>query len=112
MNCKPFVNRLQKMVPEGGFEPPTRGFSILCLTNNIKQIFVNHAQNSPIGIKGLQKACKPKSRLSPSYQTLACTKDFRQKVCKNSPRKSVYAGVMSKLSLAVSQHLQEQTNDK
>ena len=112
MNCKPFVNRLQKMVPEGGFEPPTRGFSILFLANVFKHIIVNHAQNSPIGIKGLQKPCKPKTWLSPSYQTLACTKELRQKVCKNSPCKSVYAGVMSKLSLAVSQHLQEQTNDK
>jgi len=26
--CKPIVNRASKMVPEGGFEPPTRGFSI------------------------------------------------------------------------------------
>ena len=40
-------------------------------------------------------------RLSPSYQTLACTKEFAESVCKNSPRKSVYAGVMSKLGRAL-----------
>lgn len=38
-----------------------------------------------------------RSLKSPSYQTLASTKDLRQKACKNSPRKSVYCGDMSKL---------------
>jgi hypothetical protein len=27
----PYID-LEKMVPEGGFEPPTRGFSIRCST--------------------------------------------------------------------------------
>ena len=38
----------------------------------------------------------PAMRLSPSYQTLACTKDLRQMACKNSPRKSVYCSMESK----------------
>ena len=38
-----------------------------------------------------------RSLKSPSYQTLASTKDLRQMACKNSPRKSVYCGYMSKL---------------
>jgi hypothetical protein len=58
-SCKPTVNRAAKMVPEGGFEPPTRGFSILLqpLKNNVS--FVNHSENGANGINSLQSACKP-----------------------------------------------------
>ena len=47
------------MVPEGGFEPPTRGFSILLKAPFSAPLIVNHAENSPNRIKGLQNDCKP-----------------------------------------------------
>lgn len=59
MRCKPTVNRGAKMVPEGGFEPPTRGFSINKSSNDFSSLYVNQGQNAPNRIKDLQNACKP-----------------------------------------------------
>ena len=60
MSCKPTVNRTRKVVPEGGFEPPTRGFSILLKAPFSAAFITNCLKNQPIGINSLQKACKPK----------------------------------------------------
>ena len=48
--------------------------------------------------------------LSRTYQTLACTKEFAESVCKNSPRKSVYCGDKSKIGYTrVKHHTMPQT---
>lgn len=59
MNCKPDVNHSEKVVPEGGFEPPTRGFSILAPTLKNNDNFVNRGENGAIGINTLENGCKP-----------------------------------------------------
>ena len=62
MNCKPSVNRFPKMVPEGGFEPPTRGFSILLKARFSAPLIVNRRKNRPSNIKYLAKAMQTVSR--------------------------------------------------
>jgi hypothetical protein len=63
MNCKPDVNHSQQVVPEGGFEPPTRGFSILAPTLKNNDNFVNRGENEPIEINGLEKQRKPEREM-------------------------------------------------
>jgi hypothetical protein len=44
-----------KMVPEGGFEPPTRGFSIRCSTPELLGL---HGENR-VGAQPIERRCAP-----------------------------------------------------
>ena len=59
------------VVPRGGFEPPTRGFSIQWLLPNSNALNVNGAKTGRNGIKGLQIACKPNARAKAAFQLRA-----------------------------------------
>jgi len=68
--CKPPVNRFQKMVPEGGFEPPTRGFSILLKARFSAAHIVNRAKNAANVIKYLANRSQtemPRSAPNPLF---------------------------------------------
>ena len=54
------ISNTEKMVPEGGFEPPTRGFSIQLKAQFSAPFSVKGAQNGVNKINSLQKPCKVK----------------------------------------------------